>query len=314
MQTLLGIRNLSKRFGPIVAVDDVSFQVARGEVVGFLGPNAAGKTTTMRMVAGYLPPGDGSVAVCGHDVVRDAHAAQARIGYMPEGAPSYGDMSALSLLRFVTRIRGLSAADRKRRIDEVIDRLHLEGVLHRPVETLSKGFKRRVGLAAAIVHDPDVLILDEPTDGLDPNQKYEVRNLLREIAGNKAIIISTHILEEVEAICSRAIIIARGQVVADALPDELQARAPGHNAVYLSVAADREAAARSALEAVEGVARIDALSGNQQSARLLAVPADQQDILDAVRKAVANDGIEIQEIRLERGRLDDIFRELTKAA
>ncbi len=314
MQTLLDIRNLSKRFGPIVAVDDVSFQVARGEVVGFLGPNAAGKTTTMRMVAGYLPPGDGSVAVCGHDVVRDAHAAQARIGYMPEGAPSYGDMSALSLLRFVTRIRGLSAADRKRRIDEVIDRLHLEGVLHRPVETLSKGFKRRVGLAAAIVHDPDVLILDEPTDGLDPNQKYEVRNLLQEIAGNKAIIISTHILEEVEAICSRAIIIARGQVVADALPDELQARAPGHNAVYLSVAADREAAARSAVEAVEGVARIDALSGNQQSARFLAVPTDQRDILDAVRKAVANDGIEIQEIRLERGRLDDIFRELTKAA
>ena len=314
MQTLLDIRNLSRRFGPIVAVDDVSFKVTRGEVVGFLGPNGAGKTTTMRMVAGYLPPGDGSVTVCGHDVVRDAHAAQARIGYMPEGAPSYGDMSALSLLRFVARIRGLSASDRRHRIDEIVDRLHLEGVLHRPVETLSKGFKRRVGLAAAIVHDPDVLILDEPTDGLDPNQKHEVRNLLREIAGNKAIIISTHILEEVEAICSRAIIIARGRVVADALPDHLQARAPGHNAVYLSVAADREAAARTALQAVDGIARIDELGGTKHSAQLLAVPTDRRDILDAVRTAVANDGIEIQEIRLERGRLDDIFRELTKAA
>ncbi len=210
MDTLLAIEALSKRFGAIAAVDGVSFKVGRGEVLGFLGPNGAGKSTTMRMIAGYLEPSAGRVAVCGFDVAQDPIAVRQRLGYLPEGAPAYGDMTPAGIMRFVAEVRGLDAEARKQRIGAMVERLDLAGVLGQPIDTLSKGFKRRVGLALALLHDPEVLILDEPTDGLDPNQKHQVRTLLGELAAGKAIIISTHILEEVEAICSRAIIIARG--------------------------------------------------------------------------------------------------------
>ncbi len=215
---MIEIDNLVRKFGEFAAVDGVSFSVERGTVLGFLGPNGAGKSTTMKVITGYLTPTAGRVEVCGHDVVGDAIAAKARIGYLPEGAPAYPDMTPLGYLEFIADARGLKGAARRGRIAAAVDKVALGSVLTQPIETLSKGFKRRVGLAQAIVHDPDVLILDEPTDGLDPNQKHQVRTLIQEMAPSKAIIISTHILEEVEAVCQRALIIARGRVVAEGAP------------------------------------------------------------------------------------------------
>ena len=220
---------LHKRFGSLVAVDEISFSVGAGEVLGFLGPNGAGKSTTMKMIAGFLSPSGGRASVCGHDVEADPIAAKRCLGYLPEGAPSYGEMTPASFLRFVADIRGLAGAERRRRLDEVIERLQLGSVIQQPIETLSKGYRRRVGLAQAILHDPQVLILDEPTDGLDPNQKHEVRGLIQEMAPGKTIVISTHILEEVHAVCTRAIIIAAGRIVADDTPAALAARSPRHD-------------------------------------------------------------------------------------
>lgn len=215
---------LSKRFGPIVAVDRVSFTVERGEVVGFLGPNGAGKSTTMKMATGFLRPTAGRATIGGVDVARDPITAKRGFGYLPEGAPSYGDMTALGFLTFIADLRGLTGNPGKRAISRVIDRIGLGAVLGQPIDTLSKGFRRRVGLAAALLHDPPVLILDEPTDGLDPNQKQEVRALIQEMAPDKAIVVSTHILEEVEAVCTRAIVIAQGRILADDRPVVLAAR------------------------------------------------------------------------------------------
>jgi len=226
MSAMIEIRGLVKHFGSLKAVDGVSFDVARGEVLGFLGPNGAGKSTTMKMVTGFLTPSAGEVKVAGHDVLTDPIAAKSALGYLPEGAPAYPDMTPLGFLRFVGEVRGLRGAELQERIARVVRHVHLEHVLRQPIETLSKGFKRRVGLAQAILHDPEVLIMDEPTDGLDPNQKHEVRTLIREMGKNKAIVLSTHILEEVEAVCTRAIIITRGRIVFDGTPAELEARAP----------------------------------------------------------------------------------------
>jgi ABC-2 type transport system ATP-binding protein len=223
---MIKTQNLTKKYQWLVAVDDLSFSVQPGEVLGFLGPNGAGKTTTMRMIAGFITPSAGSASICGHDVVTEPLAAKAALGYLPEGAPTYGEMTVRGFLDFIADLRSLQGAHRKSRLDYVIGRLQLEPVLQQTIETLSKGFKRRVGLAQAIVHDPQVLILDEPTDGLDPVQKHEVRTLIGEIAREKTIVISTHILEEVDAVCTRAIIIARGKLVADDTPAGLRARAP----------------------------------------------------------------------------------------
>jgi ABC-2 type transport system ATP-binding protein len=223
---MIEIKNLSKHFGLLKAVDGVSFRVDRGEVLGFLGPNGAGKSTTMKMVTGFLLPTSGSASVCGHDIVADPIAAKERLGYLPEGAPAYPDMTPESFLEFIADIRGLKGELKDARMKEVIQAVHLENVLHQRIETLSKGFKRRVGLAQAILHDPEVLVLDEPTDGLDPNQKHEVRTLIRRMSKNKAIVLSTHILEEVEAVCTRAIIIARGKILFDGAPADLQKQGP----------------------------------------------------------------------------------------
>ena len=223
---MIEIRGLSKHFGSLRAVDGVRFNVERGEILGFLGPNGAGKSTTMKMVTGFVTPTSGSIQVCGHDVASDAVAAKSKIGYLPEGAPAYSDMTPRAFLEFIAEIRGFSKAEARSRIDDVIQRVHLEGVVQQPIETLSKGYKRRVGLAQAILHDPEVLVLDEPTDGLDPNQKHEVRTLIQEMGREKAIVLSTHILEEVEAVCTRAIIIDKGRVVFDGKPEELEAQAP----------------------------------------------------------------------------------------
>ncbi len=212
------IENLVKRFGTFTAVDGIGFAVERGTVLGFLGPNGAGKSTTMKMVTGFLPPTSGTVRVCGHDVQAEPLEAKRRIGYLPEGAPTYPDMTPLGFLEFVARVRGVSGTARRAAIGRVVEQVELGAVLHQPIDTLSKGFRRRVGLAQAILHDPEVLILDEPTDGLDPNQKHEVRRLIRAMAADKAIVLSTHILEEVEAVCSRALIIGRGKVLAEGVP------------------------------------------------------------------------------------------------
>jgi ABC-2 type transport system ATP-binding protein len=220
------IERLTKRFDTLTAVDDLAFSVARGEVLGFLGPNGAGKTTTMRMLAGFMPPSAGTARICGHDVRTDGLAARRCLGFLPEGAPTYPDMTVSGFLRFVARIRGYRGRELGARLEGALALTHLESVRLQPIETLSKGFKRRVGLAQALLHDPPVLVLDEPTDGLDPNQKHDVRTLIRRMAPQKAIIISTHLLEEVEAVCTRAMIIAHGRVVADETPAQLRARHP----------------------------------------------------------------------------------------
>ena len=218
---LIAIDGLTKRFGGFTAVDHVSFQVARGEVLGFLGPNGAGKSTTMRMLAGFMIPTEGSARICGHDVQSDGVAARRVLGFLPEGAPTYPEMSVLGFLRFCAKVRGYRGGVLEDRVAHALALTRLESVRLQPVETLSKGFKRRVGLAQALLHDPPVLVLDEPTDGLDPNQKFEVRTLIQRMAPEKAIVISTHILEEVDAVCTRAMIIAAGRVVADATPGEM---------------------------------------------------------------------------------------------
>ena len=226
MVALIEIAGLTKRFGSFTAVNDVSFSVARGEVLGFLGPNGAGKSTTMRMLAGFMVPSAGTARICGHDVQTGGVAARANLGFLPEGAPTYPEMTVESFLRFVGRVRGYRGIELDERVERALALTTLRGVRLQTVETLSKGFKRRVGLAQALLHDPPVLVLDEPTDGLDPNQKHEVRTLIRQMAPEKAIVISTHILEEVDAVCSRAIIIAGGRIIADATPEQLANRLP----------------------------------------------------------------------------------------
>lgn len=221
---MITIDGLTKRFGTLTAVDNISFSVSKGEVLGFLGPNGAGKSTTMKMLTGYLPITSGEATVCGHDVETHSLEAKEKIGYLPEGAPLYGDMTPLAFLNFISEIRGLKGEQKTEKVNNAITKLQLETVMNRPIDTLSKGFKRRVGLAQAILHDPDVLILDEPTDGLDPNQKHQVRELIHDMAADKAIVISTHILEEVEAVCTRAVIIAEGKIVFDDTPAELKSR------------------------------------------------------------------------------------------
>ena len=224
MTQILSIKGLTKTFGHKTVVDDVSFSAGTGEVLGFLGPNGAGKSTTMKMIVGFLTPTSGTAVVCSHDVSHDPLAVKAAVGYLPEGAPAYPDMTPLGFLSFIAGVRGFDGADRRARVDRVVEMTRIQEVARQPIETLSKGFKRRVGLAQALLHDPRVLILDEPTDGLDPNQKQVVRELIRDMSQEKCIVISTHILEEVDAVCSRAMIIAAGKVVADASPAELKAQ------------------------------------------------------------------------------------------
>ncbi len=234
---MIEINHLTKRYGTLTAVDDLTFSVQPGQVLGFLGPNGAGKSTTMKMITGFLAPTAGTIRVCGHDVDTAPLAAKACMGYLPEGAPAYAEMTVRGFLNFIADVRGLEGERRRMRLDDVIARLALGSVLEQMIETLSKGFKRRVGLAQALLHDPPVLILDEPTDGLDPNQKHEVRTLINAMSKDKIIVISTHILEEVDAVCNRAIIIANGRILADDTPQALAARsATGRpDAVFRSI-------------------------------------------------------------------------------
>ena len=311
MAILVEAERLKKTFGPILAVADISLKVAKGEVLGFLGPNGAGKSTTMKMLTGFLDPDGGSARICGISVADRPKEAKAKIGYLPEGAPAYGDMTTRSFLNFIAEIRGFDGGRKSARVDAAIARTGLEDVANQRIETLSKGFKRRVGLAQAILHDPAVLIMDEPTDGLDPNQKHHVRGLITEMAKDKAIIVSTHILEEVEAVCTRAVVIDRGRIVADGTAEDLQRRMPYHNAVAIRVTAadaDRVAGALAALAGVAKVERAPAVNGHIQ---VRALPKPGKTIAAEVGALLRDQSIFVEEMLVERGKLDDVFREIT---
>jgi ABC-2 type transport system ATP-binding protein len=309
---MIDVQGLTKEYGRLRAVDNLSFKVEPGEVLGFLGPNGAGKTTTMRIVAGFLPATSGRVLVCGHDIETQSVAAKRRIGYLPEGAPSYPEMTPRSFLNFIAEARGIPADKRRQRLDEVFALLHLERVLEQSIDTLSKGYRRRVGLAQAILHDPEVLILDEPTDGLDPNQKHEVRELIGRMARDKIIVISTHLLEEVDAVCNRAIIIAHGKILADDTPRGLETRSRFHNAVSVKLAnAEQLTAARRAIDALAEVASTELDEKNQ---RLTAFPAAGKLPLAAINALAERERWHLAELHLESGRLDEVFRSITGGA
>ncbi len=300
---MIKIDNLVKTFGAKRAVDGVSFSVERGEVLGFLGPNGAGKSTTMRMVTGFMPPTSGKVLVGGHDVSQEPIAAKRLIGYLPENAAAYSDMTVLGFLRFVAEVRGLGGEARKKAIDRVVERCFLQAVLHQPIDTLSKGYKHRTCLAQALIHDPEVLVLDEPTDGLDPNQKHEVRNLIRELGRTKAIVFSTHILEEVDAACTRAIIIDRGRIVANGTPEELRGMSELAGAVTLQA----QGATREDLETLGRVEQVGS------AFRIFPREKNKKEgeLAQAVIDLVSRRSWKVEGMYSERGELDEVFRRIT---
>jgi ABC-2 type transport system ATP-binding protein len=298
-------RALSKKYGNLVAVDDLSFEVRAGEVLGFLGPNGAGKSTTMKMLTGFLTPTSGTALVNGHDIVSDSLAARRCIGYLPEGAPGYGEMTVRRFLEFIARARGFTGKEALRAAGAAIERLNLDRVPEQTIETLSKGFKRRVGLAQAIIHDPRILILDEPTDGLDPNQKHEVRRLIREMSHEKIIVISTHLLEEVQAVCNRAMIISDGRLLVDDTPAGLIARSRYHDAVTLVVEQPERVA--SVLSELPQARKVELREGE-----LTVFPAEGCKLFEVISDAVREHGWAVSELRLEAGRLDEVFRQITQ--
>lgn len=303
---MIEAKSLCKTYGIFKAVDDLSFKVEAGQVLGFLGPNGAGKSTTMKMLTGFLTPTSGTALVNGIDVVENSVAARKSIGYLPEGAPAYGEMTVQQFLNFVARARLINGKDVSASVAKAINDLNLSKVKHQAIETLSKGFKRRVGLAQAIIHDPQILILDEPTDGLDPNQKSEVRNLIRAMAKDKIIIISTHILEEVSAVCNRVMIIANGKLLADDTPQGLIARSRYHNAVSLVVDAPEKVA--SALGELPQVGKVEIREGE-----LTLFPTTEKGLLEAVTASISENQWKISALRLEAGRLDEVFHSITNA-
>lgn len=303
---MIKVSNLSKLFDEFRAVDDVSFSVEPGEVLGFLGPNGAGKSTTMKMLTGFLEPTSGEVSVMGHDMSKESLAARRLIGYLPEGAPSYADMTVQASLEFIGNVRGFSGRELGERIASVVSQVELESVLKKRIETLSKGFRRRLGLAQALLHDPKILILDEPTDGLDPNQKHHVRELIRNLAKDKIVIVSTHILEEVSAVCTRAMILAQGKILFDGTPDDLAAQSDFHNAVTLRVNQLPEGLPGQ-LEQVSGVKKVHRGEHDQ----LTIFPNEGQSILAGVNALLQTQDCQIEELHVEVGRLDDVFRKLT---
>ena len=297
-------RSLSKHYGNLLAVDELSFEVGSGEVLGFLGPNGAGKSTTMKMLTGFLTPTSGTAVINGHDIIEDSLAARRSIGYLPEGAPAYGEMSVRKFLEFIARARGFRGRDALDKAAAAIERLNLDKVPEQPIETLSKGFKRRVGLAQAILHDPEVLILDEPTDGLDPNQKHEVRRLIRDMSSEKIIVISTHVLEEVQALCNRAMIISDGRLLVDDTPAGLIASSRYHNAVTLVVEHPERVA--SVLSELAQARKVELREGE-----LTVFPAPGERLFEVISDMVRENGWSVSELRLEAGRLDEVFRQVT---
>jgi len=298
-------RSLSKHYGNLRAVDQLTFEVGAGEVLGFLGPNGAGKSTTMKMLTGFLAPTAGTAVINGHDIINDSLEARRSIGYLPEGAPGYGEMTVRKFLEFIARARGFSGRDALHKAGAALERLNLDTVPEQAIETLSKGFKRRVGLAQAILHDPQVLILDEPTDGLDPNQKHEVRHLIRDMSSEKIIVISTHVLEEVHALCNRAMIISDGRLLVDDTPAGLIASSRYHNAVTLVVEQPERVA--SILSELPQARKVELREGE-----LTVFPAPGESLFEVVSDTVRENGWAVSELRLEAGRLDEVFRQVTR--
>jgi len=302
---MIEAKSLCKSYGVFKAVDDLSFKVEAGQVLGFLGPNGAGKSTTMKMLTGFLIPTSGTALINGNDVAENSVTTRKNIGYLPEGAPSYGEMTVYQFMRFIARARLIDSDKVAASVEAAIETLNLSGVRHQAIETLSKGFKRRVGLAQAIIHDPQILILDEPTDGLDPNQKREVRGLIRAMAKDKIIIISTHILEEVQALCNRVMIIANGKLLADDSPQDLIRRSRYHNAVSLVVASAEKVA--STLSELPQVAKAELREGE-----LTLFPTEIPGLFEAVTAAISENQWQVSELRLEAGRLDEVFYSITR--
>ncbi|MBA4147143.1 MAG: ATP-binding cassette domain-containing protein [Verrucomicrobia bacterium] len=311
---MIKVENLKKTFGPKVAVNGISFTVERGEVLGFLGPNGAGKSTSMRMITGFIPPTAGKVTVGGFDIAENPIAAKRLVGYLPENAPAYTDMTVYGFLDFVAELRGMRGDQRKKAIHRVVEMCFLESVLYQSVDTLSKGYRHRTCFAQSIIHDPDVLILDEPTDGLDPNQKHEVRTLIRRMGEKKAIIFSTHILEEVEAVCSRAMIIDRGQVVANGTPAELKQKSDIAGAVTLTVGGVTSAELSQKLAQISVAKRTAILK--EGSSRVLARVFPRPDTVSGelarqVAEVAQREKWRLEELHTEEGRLDEVFRSIT---
>jgi len=307
---MIKVENLTKIFGAKRAVDGVSFTVERGEVLGFLGPNGAGKSTTMRMLTGFLPPTSGTVTVGGYDMSEQPIAAKKLLGYLPESAPAYTDMTVHGFLNFAAEIRGLRGEARKAAVRRVVDLCFLESVLHQNVDTLSKGYRHRTCFAQSIIHDPDILVLDEPTDGLDPNQKHEIRQLIRKMGEKKAIIFSTHILEEVDAACTRAIIIDRGVIVANGTPEVLRRKSEWAGAVTLRILGQDAGAVRDKLSQLRGAKKVSvAAAANGVTATVFPRTAGDGDL---TREVIAiTNGWQISELRTEEGRLDEVFYNIT---
>ena len=301
---LIDVQGLVKHYGRIKAVDGISFQVRRGDILGFLGPNGAGKTTAMRMITGFLEPDQGAIQVAGHDLASHSLEARRRIGYLSETAPAYGEMTVSGFLEFIAEAREVS--DVEGAIGKVVRTTGIERVVHQSIETLSKGFQRRVGLAQALIHDPEVLILDEPTDGLDPNQKAVVQELITSLSVGKAIVLSTHILDEAERICNRALIISQGKILVDSTPAELIAQAPSHNVIRLSLSGDLIAEVTSRVEAAGWCQRVERWSDTM----LDVYPQGGENHLDDLMELVK--GLEIHGVHLQEGRFDELFREITR--
>ncbi len=311
---MIEARQLSKTFGRKRAVDGISFTVEQGEVLGFLGPNAAGKSTTMRMITGFLPPTSGTAIVGGSDVTTASLAARQRIGYLPENAPVYPDMPVIGFLEFVAEIRGFAGREKTKRIEETLERCFLREVRYQTINTLSKGFKQRVCFAQSILHDPEYLVMDEPTDGLDPNQKHEVRTMIREMARQKTIILSTHNLEEVEAVCSRAIIINNGKIVADDTPDGLKARSAYRGAVCLKVKKAGTEDLVSDIKSIAGVGEVEIVSESQTDVTLRAYPSEAgTPPAEQIIQHFHASGRAMETLYVENGRLDEVFRIITTA-
>ena len=303
---MIECKNLTKNFNQFTAVDNLSFVANKGEVLGFLGPNGAGKSTTMKMITGFLQPSSGSIKVCGIDLFDNPIGLKNKIGYLPEGAPSYDEMRVCDFIKFIAQMRGIPKELIQTKSDEIIDRMNLEQVYYQRIETLSKGFKRRVGLAQAIIHDPEVLILDEPTDGLDPNQKHDVRQLIISMAKDKTIIISTHILEEVHEVCDRAIIIADGRIVADNSPSELENMSKYHNAVTFEAEIEF-----SLLSEIKNMSCVRDVEFDARRKKTTVFPAQGVYIFDEISAFLKQHKISVTRLTMEPGRLDEVFRNIT---
>ena len=303
---------LSKQFGQFQAVDEISFEVQRGEVVGFLGPNGAGKSTTMKMLTCYLPPTSGNAEVNGFSIKSQTLQVQEQIGYLPESAPSYNEMQVEEFLSFIGEVRGYTGSELRRRVGRVLELTSLQEARKQIIDTLSKGFRQRTCLAQALIHDPPVLILDEPTDGLDPNQKHEVRELIRRMSEERTILVSTHILEEVEAVCTRALIISEGRLVGLGTPDELLSQSIYRNAITLSVSgvnAETLLEDLNGLEQVYSVERLEDMPNGAITVRVF--PKDRESISSELEKFLKKKKMSIEQFFVERGRLDEVFRKLT---